>query len=151
MASRKPFALVELRGDLFGVDSSFSLAHAVAADFRLGKGIAVLFRDKFGGLDVLRSSGAKVGEVVALKRGSPCRFIYNLVTKERSSGSYPTLTSMRSALVSLRAALVSDGVSQLAMPRIGCGLDKLLWENVRALILEVFETVHGLTITVFTL
>ena len=56
-----------VRGDLFEVDKSFSLAHCVSADFKLGKGIAKLFRDKFGRVDELERSGAKAGGVAVLK------------------------------------------------------------------------------------
>lgn len=34
----------EITGDLFTANEEYSLAHAVAADMRLGKGIAVKFR-----------------------------------------------------------------------------------------------------------
>ena len=116
---------------------------------RLGKGIATVFRDTFGGLDELRSCGARVGEVYTLRRGGRC--IYYMVTKPRSSGTYPTMASMRAALESLRTRVRADGVTALAMPRIGCGLDGMVWEEVRALIREVFVGCSGLTISVFTL
>ena len=130
------FTLREEKGDLFSVPSTTSLAHCVAADFRLGKGVATAFRDLFVGLDELRNCGAGVGEVYTLRRGA--RFVYNLVTKPRSSGTKPTLSSMRAALVSLRARITADGVTTLAIPRIGCGLDGLVWRDVRALLQEVF-------------
>jgi hypothetical protein len=45
------------------------------------------------------------------------------------------------------------GVQRLAMPKIGCGLDRLSWEGatgVRELLLDVFEGT-GLDITVCVL
>jgi hypothetical protein len=57
---------------------------------------------------------------------------------------------MRAALQSLRTRVQVDRVTQLAMPRIGCGLDGLVWEDVRALLREVFAGT-GVTISVYTL
>ena len=54
-------------GDLFQCDIDNSLAHCISADYRLGKGIAKLFREKFGRVDELEKSGAKVGGVAVLK------------------------------------------------------------------------------------
>lgn len=33
----------------------------------------------------------------------------------------------------------ANGVTKLAIPRIGCGLDGLIWDKVKAQITEVFE------------
>jgi hypothetical protein len=57
---------------------------------------------------------------------------------------------MRAALQSLRTRVQVDRVTQLAMPRIGCGLDGLVWEDVRSLLREVFAGT-GVTISVYTL
>jgi len=56
-----------IHGDLFKADKSFSLAHCVSSDFKLGKGIAKIFRDKFGRVDELEESGAKVGGLAVLE------------------------------------------------------------------------------------
>lgn len=55
-----------VHGDLFKVDKSFSLCHCISADFKLGKGIAKIFREKFGRIDELEKSGAGVGGVAVL-------------------------------------------------------------------------------------
>jgi O-acetyl-ADP-ribose deacetylase (regulator of RNase III) len=34
------------------------------------------------------------------------------------------------------------GITKLAMPRIGCGLDRLQWTNVYDIICEVFEDMN---------
>lgn len=39
----------------------------MSADFKLGKGIAKIFRDKFGRIHELEKSGAKVGEIAVFK------------------------------------------------------------------------------------
>lgn len=46
------FALKEINGDLFSAKSS--LGNCVGADFRMGAGIAVKFKQLFGGEEELR-------------------------------------------------------------------------------------------------
>lgn len=38
------FVLKEINGDLFTASPEYSLGHCVAADLRMGKGIAVVFK-----------------------------------------------------------------------------------------------------------
>ena len=44
-------------GDLFSCDPESSLAHCVSADLHMGKGIAVLFKKKFGCVSELKRQG----------------------------------------------------------------------------------------------
>lgn len=46
-----------MQGDLFSCHDNESLAHCISADARMGKGIAVLFKKKFGGVDDILSQG----------------------------------------------------------------------------------------------
>ena len=55
-ASRKVY-FSEVKGDLFSCPSSASLAHCVSEDMHMGKGIATLFKQKFGGVGELKSQG----------------------------------------------------------------------------------------------
>lgn len=114
----------------------------------LSQGIALEFKKRFGGVEEMRALGLHIGDVGALRRGE--RFVFALVTKERSSGSYPTMASMRQALMSLRERMRRDGVTIVAAPRLGCGLDRLNWPEVRALIREVFDG-SGTTFVVYSL
>lgn len=45
----------EVCGDLFTCPASYSMAHCVSEDMAMGKGIAVLFKKKFGGVDQLKA------------------------------------------------------------------------------------------------
>lgn len=51
------FKLEEKRGDLFSCPTSHSLAHCISEDVRMGKGIAVLFKKKFGGVEEIKRQG----------------------------------------------------------------------------------------------
>lgn len=67
------------------------------------------------------------------------RFIYYLVTKALSRGK-PTYDTMWSSLLCLKTHIKKNNVKKLAMPRIGCGLDRLDWDTVKQMIEFVFRT-----------
>nr|XP_036860691.1 ADP-ribose glycohydrolase OARD1 isoform X2 [Manis javanica] len=69
-----------VRGDLFACPKTDSLAHCISEDCRMGAGIAVLFKKKFGGVQELLSQQKKSGEVAVLKRDG--RYIYYLRTRD---------------------------------------------------------------------
>ena len=102
----------------------------------MGAGIAVAFKEKFGGLEELRRQRINVGGVGVLRRDG--RYIYYLVTKERYSDK-PSLKSLEASLVALRERITADGVQRLAMPKLGCGLDGLSWNLVQELVSSVFR------------
>ena len=54
--SRKVY-FSEVKGDPFSCPSSVSLAHCVSEDMHVGKVIATLFKQKFGGVGELKSQG----------------------------------------------------------------------------------------------
>ena len=101
----------------------------------MGKGIAVIFRDTFGGIDELKRQGRRVGEVAVLKSGA-CS-IYYLITKPKYWNK-PTYEDLERTLVEMRMHMTDHGLRKLAMPKIGCGLDGLQWEKVRGMIEKVF-------------
>lgn len=43
----------------------------------------------------------------------------------------PTLSSIQSTIKNLRNLCEEHNVKKLAMPRIGCGLDRLNWDDVK--------------------
>jgi len=141
------FTLKEVRGDLFSSPSTESLCHCISRDYKLGKGIAKLFREKFGRIDELKDSGARVGGLAVLKDGK--RFVYNLVTKEKYSDK-PSYESLRKSLEAMKVHCLAHGVESISMPRIGCGLDGLSWPAVRTLIKNVFQ-LETVRITVYQL
>ena len=123
-------------GDLFSAPTSMSLAHCISKDVKMSAGIALAFRRRFGGLKKLRQQQANVGEIAILGNGG--RFIYYLVTKERYFGK-PTMTSLHMSLEMMCKHMVEKGVKEVAMPRIGCGLDRMNWGEVKILLEEVFN------------
>ena len=55
---------------------------------------------------------------------------------------------MREALEDLKVSLNLPKGNKLAMPLIGCGLDRLEWDNVREIVQEVFADTN-VEITVY--
>ncbi|XP_012158154.1 O-acetyl-ADP-ribose deacetylase 1 isoform X2 [Ceratitis capitata] len=137
MSADSKFKLTEIEGDLFSAPETHSLAHCVGADFAMGAGIAVKFKQIYGQVDNLRGQGVQSGGVAVLQDKD--RYIYYLVTKPQSWGS-PTYDSLRSSLVAMREHMRKSNVHKLAIPRIGCGIDGLEWDKVSSELHRVFDS-----------
>lgn len=137
---------LEIEGDLF--ESKHALAHCVSADLAMSKGIAVEFRDRFGGVRELRDQKPRVGDVLVLQDKEGQRPIYYLVTKQ-NYWDKPTYDTLSSCLIQLRLLCIKAGTKTIAMPRIGCGLDRLQWEAVRGSIRRVFRPTDNIAVVVY--
>jgi len=132
--------IIEKTGDLFAERDVSYLAHCISRDCRMGAGIAKEFVRRYGAASFRQrvALGAPVvGGVVPVTTESGT-VVYNLVTKQRSYQK-PTLSTLQSALVAMRTHAEINGVKRISMPRIGCGLDGLMWRDVRALIERTFD------------
>ena len=129
--------LIELGGDLFKSPHNFSLGHCISSDFHLGKGIAQNLLAKFHSTyQDLKIVDFGIGDVAVFGDGQ--RFIYNLITK----GSYyhkPTYHTLDCSLNRMRDHMLANNVSHLALPRLACGLDKLDWQIVKAMLVKCFQ------------
>lgn len=130
---------IEKTGDLFTAPQGFYLAHCISGDYALGAGIAKQFDSVYNmrfklHRDYPIETGKKydyVGETLLVDN------VFNLVTKARSFHK-PTHDTLYDALVDMRDQCEALGVLRLAMPKIGCGLDKMDWEEVSDMIQDVF-------------
>jgi len=134
-------------GDLFSSPESSSLAHCISKDCKLGKGIAKIFRQKFGRIQEIEECKADIGSIAVLNDGS--RYIYNLVTKEKYY-SKPTYENLRQSLEKMKEHAVNNNVQHICMPKIGCGLDGLQWPAVKTMMKNVLADTN-LNVTVYTL
>lgn len=66
------------------------------------------------------------------------RYIFYLVTKEKYNYK-PTYTTLKSSLIKMKDIILEKKVNELAMPKIGCGLDNLNWPRVKNIIQDVFK------------
>lgn len=135
---------IEIKKDLFSVDEDYYFVHCISSDIAMGKGIAVKFRDmgvkKFI-KDTYAVNWEGTGFCIGARAGG--RTVFNLVTKQYYYDK-PTYQTMRQALEDLyykleRLEFVFGNHVKLAMPLIGCGLDKLEWNKVSEIIKDVFK------------
>ena len=131
--------LEERKQDLFKMSNDYFLVHCISADFALGAGIAKDFNEKFNIKNKLmqrhgnlRFKLSTVGTCILVDK------VFNLVTKQRCFGK-PTYDNLVSSLKDMKNICNLNRIKKLAMPRIGCGLDKLDWNKVRQIILDTFE------------
>ena len=141
------FIFEKKEGDLFECPNDESLAHCISADAHMGGGIAVPFKQKFGGIHEILAQNVRPGGVAVLHRGE--RFIYYLVTKEKY-WHLPSYKTLLQSLEAMREHCRQNGVTKLSMPCIGCGLDRLAWDLVESIIKSVFSK-ENIKITIYTL
>lgn len=98
--------------------------------------ICLTFRRIFKNIPLLRAQRQGPGSVVLLKNND--RYIFYLVTKIRYFHK-PTYESLYFSLIRLKQFCICLNVKKLAMPKIGCGLDRLNWVRVKNLMGLVFD------------
>lgn len=134
--------LIEKKMNLFEVDSKYYFAHCISADAginpkAMGLGIVVEFNKKFHMKSKIqqyvKDSGQnlKVGQCVIIGK------VVNLITKSKYYGK-PTYNTLRMSLEDLKDFVISENIKYLAMPKLGCGLDRLQYGRVRSIIQDVF-------------
>ena len=127
------------KGSLFSTNEGYSLAHCISMDTERGmfRGIAADFLTHFPELLQLRLlSVSKTGLVIPIRIGQ--RFIYNLVTKA-CYWDKPKIYDLQYSLESMLDHAVENMVSNIALPLLGSGCDKLDFvHQVMPLIKHVF-------------
>lgn len=128
---------VEIKGDLFTAPQGFYLAHCISSDFALGAGIAKKFDEVYDMRFKLhkRFPNKRFGYV---DKALLIDNVFNLVTKYKCYHK-PTYYSLQRTLFDMKEQCIALDITKLAMPKIGSGLDKLEWGEVKSLIYEVFE------------
>ena len=131
-------------GSLFDLNKEdYLYVHCISMDFAMRVGVAKQIEYRYQ----IRT------KLKAIAKQNPTYFqefkfgfcvtvdnICNLITK-RYYYNKPTLVTMKEALFALKNKIVKDNIKQIAMPKIGCGYDRLYWEDVESLIKEVFKDI----------
>jgi len=144
---KEKLCFTEIKGDLFQCNQNISLAHCVSQDLKMGMGIAVEFKKQFKGTGELTDQNKEVGECAYLKRDS--RYIFYLITKKVYNHK-PNYVVLEKCLKELLELCKRFNIQELAMPRIGSGLDNLDWSIVSRIIDDVFEE-SGIQIKIYYL
>lgn len=127
--------------DLFTVPQGYYLAHCISGDYSLGAGIAKQFVENYNMRFKLHKNFpipdgekfANVGQALLVDN------VFNLVTKARVFHK-PTYESLYDTLLDMRVQCENLDISRLAIPLLGCGLDRLNWEQVKDIIEDVFDS-----------
>lgn len=134
--------LKEEKRDLFSVSEEYYLAHCISADFGMGKGIVVKFNKRF---DMKRNLQRAFPDYINQWHhngwSSDCIMygrVLNLITKERYFHK-PTYETLKGSLEVMKKISEQEEITKIAMPVIGCGLDRLEWNKVKEIIKDVFE------------
>lgn len=122
--------------DLFTMPHGYYLAHCISADFALGAGIAKVFDKEYN----MRFKLFKNYPNYAFRGGDAILIddVFNLVTKAKCFQK-PTYESLREALEMMKEQIDFMSITKLAIPKLGCGLDRLEWSKVYDIICEVFD------------
>ena len=130
----------EINGDLFESDDKYTLVHCISADCDMGKGIAKTFDSKMPQMKKLLKSTIRENNMkgyFAILYLDDIRNVINLITKERYWHK-PSYSSLKASLLNAKEITIHNNIKYLAMPVIGCGLDRLQWSKVSVIIKEVF-------------
>lgn len=129
----------EEKRDLFSVDDGYWFVQCISADFGMGRGVAVEFNNKFDMKNqMLKYYPSNIWNGKGYMRQVPGIPVFNLVTKEHYWDK-PTYNTMTEALQKLKIHIRGYNMQKLAMPKIGCGLDKLEWYKVSDIIKNIFK------------
>ena len=107
-----------------------SIGHCISADARMSKGFAVFLSHRIPGLrSTCRKAKLFMGQGFPFWDSTGRRYIYNLVTKERFCDKR-NLSTLSKTLEAMRSHASLNGVSTIAFPKLGSGLDQMDWQEV---------------------
>lgn len=140
--------LVEKQGSLFD-STADAYAHGVNTRGVIGAGIAKIFKLNYRQMyaaysDLCKAGQLEAGEVWVWDRTidpivvfNP-RWIYNIASQDKPGADARLEWFERGLIRTLKHALDNE-VETIAMPRIGCGIGGLEWEDVREIIKRYAE------------
>ena len=131
------------KGNLFALDrSKYAFVECISLDCETGAGIALEFERQFPGLReelkrIVRKECLDVPSIIATKyRGEIV--IICLITKERFWHK-PTYENFYATIDMLLECCLANNIKDLAIPKLGCGLDRLSWIKVKDYIEKTFR------------
>ena len=138
--------LAFLKGDIF-LSRAQTIAHGCNTRGKMGAGIAVEFRARWPQMfeqyrNLCHRDELQPGGYFLYKDSDP--WILNLATQSTTRGA--TLEHISGCLHAIASSYLAEGITSLAMPRLGAGLGGLRWEDVKHVIVG---ELGSLTIPVF--
>ena len=142
------------QGDLLDADVE-AVVNAVNTVGVMGKGIALLFKERFPKNYREYVAASKAGEiqigrmfVSATDENSGPKWVINFPTKRH--WRHPTkIEWVREGLVALNKVLRDKHIKSIAIPALGCGNGGLNWTDVRPLIQEYLGDLTDIEIIIY--
>lgn len=131
------------KGNLFALDKSkYAFVECISLDCATGAGIALEFEKQFPGLReelrrIVRKEYLDVPDIIATKYNGET-IVICLITKERF-WHRPTYENFYATIDMLLECCLANDIKNLAIPRLGCNLDRLSWIKVRDYIEKTFK------------
>ena len=115
-----------------------SIGHCISADAHMSKRLAHFLSERVPRLrrTCTRAKLLK-NQVFPFWDSSSRRYIYNFVTKKKYSDK-PDLQTLATTLQSMQSHATMHGVFTIAIPRIGCGLEQMNWQDVVKRLRDIF-------------
>lgn len=134
----------EYVGNLFNYNN-YTYVQCISADFKMGAGISLEFNKRFNIKNDLinkYNNALKLWEQ-QLNKGMCvyCNNVLNLITKKYYYHK-PTYNNMYNALVQMKNLILQKNINKIAMPTIGCGLDKLEWNKIKAMLFNIYRDMN---------
>lgn len=141
-----------VKKDITTISSDFLICHCISADAAMGAGVALALVRRFPSMksevkECLETIpfAQRVSQVVFFVDDISNTIVANMITKthywDKSStmpqGAY--LDNLRQCLILVKQVMLERNIKKLAMPKIGCGLDRCSWMEVESIILDVFD------------
>ena len=122
----------------FIIQQPNSIGHCISVDAKMSKVFADFFSHKIPGLrPTCKKAKLLMRQVFPFWDSTGRHYIYNLVTKHRFFDQ-PDLSALLTNLEATKSHAARYGVSTVAIPKIGCGLDQMNWQEVVKLLRDVF-------------
>ena len=127
---------------IYGTENSIlqqpnSIGHCISADAQMSIGFADFLPHRIPGLrSTCRKAKLFMGQVYPFWDLTGRRYIYILVTKERFCDK-PNLSTLSKTLEAKKIHASTNG-STVAIPKFGCGLDQMSWQEVVKLLCDIF-------------
>lgn len=133
----------EERGNLFDLDrSKYAFGHCISLDCQMDEGIAKKFKKEFKGLQTFCKFTVNFSNLshpcVATYMNKNDEIVFNLITKNKYWNK-PTYESIEICIEDMAEKCRQGNIKYLALPKIGCGLDRLQWGKVREIIKDKFK------------
>jgi len=140
-----------IRGDIFKSKAA-ALVNPVNCAGRMGAGLAQDFAIRFPEIINLYRTACDEealvpGEVQMLRTESGI-YIFNFPTKDHWKNP-SQISYIREGLYALAKLLDAHKIKTVALPLLGCGLGGLKWEDVKPLVIEVFEDYSDIDVKVY--